>query len=88
MIFLECIGSRASLSATVNGCIPEECGFFLCIRRQLYSLCFPRRKCAYTGDVSAPIGLVVRSGGGKRAYMGEVGTPILKKCIFHINIME
>lgn len=26
--------------------------------------------------------------GGKRAYMGEVGTPILKKCIFHINIME
>jgi len=28
MIFLEYVGSRACLSATVNGCIPEECGFF------------------------------------------------------------
>ena len=32
MIFLECIGSRACLSATVNGCIPEECGFFSYMR--------------------------------------------------------
>ena len=28
MIFLEYVGLRASLSATINGCIPKGCGFF------------------------------------------------------------
>ena len=36
----------------------------------------PRRKRAYTGDVSTPIGLAARSGVGERAYMGDVSTPI------------
>ena len=36
----------------------------------------PRRRRAYMGDVSTPIGLAARSGVGERAYMGDVSTPI------------
>ena len=40
MIFLEYVGSRACLSATINGCIPKECSFFA----------YAPRKFAYRGD--------------------------------------
>ena len=72
-------GSNPSLSATRAACRASG-GLYL----------FPHRKRAYTGDVSTPIGIAVRSGGAERAYMGDVSTPILiincEKNVFSILI--
>ena len=87
MIFLEYVGSRASLSAipcrkrAYTGDVSTPIG--LAVR-------FEGGERAYTGDVSTPIGLAVRSEGGERAYTGDVGTPILiincEKNVFSILI--